>query len=303
MKSLLAGVVIVLAMLVAGGESPVFALCNGTLWCDTGTGLSYTVGCDASCNWESCMRDDIPSGVVGDCGGDEGCFPAGTEVLVSTQDAVSSGQGDKGERVVKNIEDIQIGDRVVSQDASGRQVVSVVAGLDQPVSTNMCEISFSDGDGLELTDNHAMSTVEGWKAINPEAARAEIPSLSIGQLEEGDGIHRADGTVGEVVSIACWSERQQTYNLKLEGGVNTYFADGYLAHNKGGYESCPCGNSVAVLRLGKASSSISHNVVFIFYREKMTTPQIPKEMTAVVLDAYTGVDALWVEKQPGLYSD
>ena len=29
----------------------------------------------------------------------------------------------------------------------------------------------------------------------------------------------------------------------------------------------------------------------------MTNPQIPKEMTAVVLDAYTGVDALRVEKR------
>ncbi len=32
----------------------------------------------------------------------------------------------------------------------------------------------------------------------------------------------------------------------------------------------------------------------------MTTPQIPEEMTAVVLDAYTGVDALRVEKRVDL---
>jgi len=31
----------------------------------------------------------------------------------------------------------------------------------------------------------------------------------------------------------------------------------------------------------------------------MITPQIPEEMTAIVLDAYTGVDALRVEKKRG----
>ena len=30
----------------------------------------------------------------------------------------------------------------------------------------------------------------------------------------------------------------------------------------------------------------------------MTTPQIPEEMTAVVLDSYTGVDSLSAEKRP-----
>ena len=163
-------------------------------------------------------------------GGSGGCFPAGTEVLVG------------GEEVSVNIEDVEVGDRVMSQDQAGKRQVSVVAGLDQPISTNMCEITYTDGDTLQLTDNHAMSTTEGWKAINPEAARAEVPSLVVAQLEEGDEIKKADGGVATVVSYACWSEKQQTYNLKLEGSVNTYFADGYLAHNKKvDVPGCPVG--------------------------------------------------------------
>jgi hypothetical protein len=163
-------------------------------------------------------------------GGSGGCFPAGTEVLVG------------GEEESVNIEDVEVGDRVMSQDQAGKRQVSVVAGLDQPISTNMCEITYTDGDTLQLTDNHAMSTTEGWKAINPEAARAEVPSLVVAQLEEGDEIKKADGGVATVVSYACWSEKQQTYNLKLEGSVNTYFADGYLAHNKKvDVPGCPVG--------------------------------------------------------------
>jgi len=122
----------------------------------------------------------------------------------------------------------------------------------------MCEITYVDGDSLRLTDNHTMSTTTGWRAINPEAARAEIPSLTIGQLEEGDEIIRFDEMsaqggsafggreVGEVESYACWSERQQTYNLILDGNVNTYFADGYLAHNKSPSDPgfhCPAGTT------------------------------------------------------------
>ena len=210
--------------------------------------------CIETCGTPSCTM----TGSCWDCGGttccetvctcDGSCFPAGTKVSIPglpdlQPDGVIVDEDPGFTQVgewVKNIEDIQVGDRVVSQDEGGRQVVSTVTELKTPISTNMCEITYTDGDTLRLTDNHAMSTVEGWKAINPEAARAEIPGLSVGQLEDGDEILRVEGGSSEVESYSCWSERQQTYNLKLEGGVNTYFADGYLAHNKGG-QFCPDG--------------------------------------------------------------
>jgi len=195
---------------------------------------SGVCGSDGSCG-TGCSCSFFPGEDFGACvpDNDPGCFPAGTEVEMA-------------DGSVKNIEEVEVGDRVVNQNEDGVQGMSMVKELKTPVSTNMCEISYTDGGTLKLTDNHTMSTTTGWRAINPEAARAEIPSLTIGQLEEGDEIYVSDGGVAEVESYSCWSARQQTYNLVLDGSVNTYFADGYLAHNKGAGDHTywECENSV-----------------------------------------------------------
>ena len=49
------------------------------------------------------------------------CFPAGTKVSMASTGGT------------KNIEDVKVGDQVVSQDESGNRSVSTVAKLEQPV--------------------------------------------------------------------------------------------------------------------------------------------------------------------------
>ncbi|OGG23850.1 hypothetical protein A3A79_01440 [Candidatus Gottesmanbacteria bacterium RIFCSPLOWO2_01_FULL_43_11b] len=127
---------------------------------------------------------------------------------------------------------MKVGDTVVSQSEDGKQSVSTVTKLDQPVRDHMCQINFSDGDTLKLTSEHPLLTQDGWKAIDPTQTYKENPDLVVSTLEKGDRVSTSDGNSAEVASLACWSERIQTYNLILDDGVNTYFADGYLAHNK-----------------------------------------------------------------------
>jgi len=173
--------------------------------CPAGEYWGYPAYCGER-TWENCRG---------------GCFPVGTKVIME----------DGSE---KDINEVKAGDKVVSQSEDGTKSISTVVALDQPVSGNMCEINYTDGESLRLTDNHPMFTGSKWKAINPQAALKENPSLPVSQLVSGDKIFKSDGTKAEVDYYSCSSQSIQTYNLILDGGVNTYFADGYLAHNKAG---------------------------------------------------------------------
>ena len=163
------------------------------------------------------------------------CFAAGTKV-------------DMASGTKSNIEDVKVGDEVVSQSESGERSVSTVTALDQPVREHMCKLDFSNGSTVKLTEEHPLMTTEGWKALDPNKTKNENPELKVGKLETGDTVVRDDGTKAVLQNISCWSEKTQAYNLILGNGAHTYFADGFLAHNKGGgaceappLPDCPAG--------------------------------------------------------------
>jgi hypothetical protein len=153
------------------------------------------------------------------------CFPAATMVLM----------GDQTER---KIEEVKVGDKVESQSEDGNKSISTVTKLEQPISDNLCQINFINGERLRLTSQHPVFTQEGWKAIDIKATVKEIPNLPVMELKKGDKIVKANGTMAQVNSFACWSTSIQTYNLRLDGGAHTYFAGGFLVHNKGSLGRC-----------------------------------------------------------------
>lgn len=172
------------------------------------------------------------------------CFPAGTKVLMSTGDQ-------------KNIEDVKVGDQVISQSEAGNKSVSTVSALDQPVRDHMCQINFNNGDTLKLTNEHPLFTKNGWKAIAPRKEAYADPSLVVTPLSRGDAVIKSNGSLGTVKSMSCWSEKVQAYNLMLNGQAHTYFADGYLAHNKG--EGIDKGNNNPSCNVGAPPSLIITN--------------------------------------------
>lgn len=148
-----------------------------------------------------------------------GCFPAGTKITMASGES-------------KAIEDVVVGDMVMSQGENGETAASRVERLIRPVSDSMCRIEFDSGDSLEVTESHPFLTDQGWRAIDEEAARAEQPGVEIVSLEVGDAMYKEDGTRPRVTGISCWSEKSQVYNFTVDN-AHTYFAGGYLAHNKG----------------------------------------------------------------------
>lgn len=135
------------------------------------------------------------------CGGST-CFPAGTKVTMW--------DGTKN-----NIEDVEVGDKVLSQSEAGIQSSSTVTDLDRPMRKHMCQVSFTNGNTLELTDEHPLFSENGWKAINPKNTAKENATLPVSQLKKGDRMIKEDGSYDEVLYFGCWSQRVQTYNLIL----------------------------------------------------------------------------------------
>ncbi len=135
---------------------------------------------------------------------------------------------------LKRIEDIQIGDRVLSYNLETRETEpDEVLELYSTANNNMMRMEFSDGAVIHSTVDHPYYVKnKGWCSLKPEATNDLITNISdVGQLEEGDVCHLLkDGQLTEVVFVG--SERistfQRTYTIKKLKKNNTFFAEGVL---------------------------------------------------------------------------
>ncbi len=158
------------------------------------------------------------------------CFIADTQVTMA--------DGSK-----KNIQDVQIGDVL-----KGETTNNTVLGYHQPTLDDGKLYGFN-GDEAFVTAEHPFMTTEGWKSINPEKTKIEHIGLLVTQLEVGDELVTEQGTI-TVTSIESKDAPTTTklYNFILDGD-HTYYADGYLVHNKelcnAQYPACP-GNGICI---------------------------------------------------------
>jgi len=147
------------------------------------------------------------------------CFIAGTEIMLSNGD-------------VKNIEDVVIGDHLLSSTGG----VSMVLAHDRPLLGERKLYSFNGGTAF-VTSEHPFMTNDGWKSIDPIALAEENNKvailLNITKLAIGDSIMTDTGSViVESIEEHGGDSNQTLYNFELDGD-HTYYADSYLTHNKG----------------------------------------------------------------------
>jgi len=162
------------------------------------------------------------------CGGNS-CFPAGTMILMA--------DGSK-----KKIEDVKVDDEVMGHDGEKNVPVKVLE-LESPVRDHMHTLEFENGTKLQLTREHPLFTKEGWKSLSPEATAEENAELKVSELKKGDRVLNESGNFVAITNITLEEKEIQTYNLKKVSDYNNFFADEYLAHNKG--KSCfPAGTPI-----------------------------------------------------------
>ena len=150
------------------------------------------------------------------------CFVAGTKVLTSLE----------GE--TKNIEDLNIGDTVISYNMETKENYETVI-CNHHINTksnDMAKITCADGTILEMTAYHPLYTKDGWKSLTKHNDYEEL-------------------VIGDIVkTIDDWSEVISIERYILATPINTYtinvkdkneeididindgfYANGVLAHN------------------------------------------------------------------------
>ena len=166
------------------------------------------------------------------------CFIAGTKVRLA-------------DGSLRAIEDIRIGDQVLGMNGRANRVV----GIEKVLLENRLLYGFNESPAF-VTAEHPFLTPAGWKSIDPSMTALENAALKAQLLGIGDVLYQwsarnAQSTQSGHLPVAQVLEprldlielKAMTYrfaapdtivfNLLLDGD-NTYFANDYLVHNKGG---------------------------------------------------------------------
>lgn len=152
---------------------------------------------------------------------------------------IADTQVDMADGTKKNIQDVKIGD-VLKGETSNNTVV----GFHRPTLDG--KLYSFNGGRFFVTEEHPFKTTEGWKSINPKKTALENIGIEVTDLKVGDTLVTDHG-LEKIYSIESKEESKDTplYNFKLSGD-HTYYADGYLVHNKQECDgSMSCTNNIA----------------------------------------------------------
>ncbi len=126
----------------------------------------------------------------------------------------------------KAIQELAVGD--VVKGHTGNNTVITIREI--PVESRT-SYGFN-GEKPFVTGGHPFYTKDGWKAVDPAMTGEEGHDVITGKLEVGDEILREDGSYMLIDSIGSEViENTHVYNPSVDGD-DTYYADGYLVHNK-----------------------------------------------------------------------
>lgn len=156
------------------------------------------------------------------------CFVAGTQISLANGDT-------------KNIEDIVVGDEVLSVDMKTMKLESDDV-MEIPIKIKKykkIEIIISDSTKIECSPAHPIWVIgKGWSVYSKEEAKSEL-SFNVSVIEVGDEVLK--NVNGELIKhkiqdIRDTNEFVEMYNVEFVKKNHTFFANGILVHNKtGGY--------------------------------------------------------------------
>lgn len=156
------------------------------------------------------------------------CFVAGTQILLENG-------------LTKNIEDIVVGDYVMSFDLKNNESkISKVLNTFSKKIDKIVEYVFSDGNTLKATLDHPIYVIgKGWanylgepeeyNNVSSEEIKA-TKKLEVEKIEIGDVVKLHNGDV-KLVNMDVIEESTLVYNLSEIEKYHTYFANNVLVHN------------------------------------------------------------------------
>ena len=159
-------------------------------------------------------------------GGGGGCFSSDMLILM-------------GDNRLMPISEVQAGDFVLSFNFETNLLESreVGAMMEPREDIQLYNVKLSNGNHIEISGGHPVSTARGWRYINEDAWKVEVEAgiadfeCAEGEFEVGDELFYF-GEHGVIVeSITKQEELQTTYNIVLVEGNENYFVNGVLVHN------------------------------------------------------------------------
>lgn len=145
------------------------------------------------------------------------CVLPGTQILVDL------------DGTTKNVEDLVVGDGIVTYD-QGNAVMSTIDRIVSVQHGQYIKITLQDGKILCISSDHAIYTMDGWKAFEPELT--ETPD-KVGMLLKSDSLLTTDGYV-KISTIKVVNKLDAVmYNLGI-AGHDDYYANGILVHECAG---------------------------------------------------------------------
>ena len=162
----------------------------------------------------------------------------GTLMLAgSTAVAVDCLHGDTlvtmSERSKKKIQDVKVGDRILSYNKN-KLVVKSVLEVKEGSSKTMRELLLQAPDAsqfsIKATAGHPFwTTQKGWAVVSPDEARFD-KSKPVKPLIVGDNLVLRGGKKAKLLKIGETMPTQRTYNLIIDG-PGTFFVEGILSHS------------------------------------------------------------------------
>ena len=148
------------------------------------------------------------------------CFVAGTKISMSD---VS----------YKNVEDVKIGDTVLSYNFNTSKVEQQkVKGIGSKTVDKIVRYTFDDNTILESTLDHPLySSQIGWVSMDSNYTM-EVYGLQTKDAEVGITIFKQDGTNPTITLIEIISEPTIVYNVKTVENNHNFFANNLLVHNR-----------------------------------------------------------------------
>lgn len=148
------------------------------------------------------------------------CFVAGTKITLE-------------DKTQKNVENIQIGDVVLSYNFNTSVVEKQkVRGVGSRKVDKTVKYTFEDDTILESTLDHPIYSRQiGWVSQDP-AYTLNVYGLATRQAEVGIKILKEDDTESLIKSIDIISEVVIVYNVKVVENNHNFFANNLLVHNR-----------------------------------------------------------------------
>lgn len=133
------------------------------------------------------------------------CFPGRTKIKMA-------------DGSVKSIEDIEVGERILSYDErKDKIVIRTVKESKYMGKKDVYTFVTVSGKKISCTSNHPLLTRDGWKQA--------IDATSVATTETRTGDYFFESIVG-----SRFKAKEDVYNLEVEG-THTYIADGFIVHN------------------------------------------------------------------------